>query len=45
MSMNAGRHGEGVELLRNAVAAAPLNESDESSYELNALECFIEALF
>jgi len=39
------RHKEGVELLRNALAAAPLNEADDSRLELNALQRLIESLF
>mmetsp|Transcript_38217 Transcript_38217/g.90272 ORF Transcript_38217/g.90272 Transcript_38217/m.90272 type:complete len:257 (+) Transcript_38217:224-994(+) len=40
-----GRHEEGLELLRNAVAAAPLYEGNESSHLLNASRRLIEALF
>ncbi|KAJ1478795.1 hypothetical protein T484DRAFT_1960341 [Baffinella frigidus] len=40
-----GRIEEGLDLYRNALAAAPLNESNDSAYELSALEALIEALF
>jgi len=45
LAMSAGRQEEGLDLLRNAVAAAPLNEADEIAYELNALRYLIDALF
>ena len=49
MAMKDGRHRyeEGVELLRNALAASNLVElqSEESHYQLNALQQFIPALF
>jgi len=44
LALEEGRHEEGLDLYRNAVAAAPLNESDASSYELNALQRLTEAL-
>ena len=40
-----GRIEEGLDLFRNALAAAPLNETDDSSYELSALDSLIGALF
>jgi len=40
-----GRREEGLDLFRNALAAAPLNETDDSSYELSALDSLIGALF
>ena len=39
------RYKEGLELLRNARVAAELNELDDPTYELNALESLIESLF
>jgi hypothetical protein len=39
-----GRFEEGLSLLRNALAAAELNELDRPVYELYALEALIEAL-
>jgi len=45
VAINAGRHEEGVELLRNALVAAELNELDDPQYELMALEGLVEALF
>ena len=44
-AMGAGRHEEGVALLRNALVAAELNELDDSVYELDVLYSFINALF
>ena len=42
---NAGRDEEGVELLRNALVAADLNELDDPQYELEALQVLILTLF
>ena len=44
-AIEAGRHEEGVALLRNALVAAELNELDDPTYELLALEGLVEALF
>ena len=44
-SMEEGRHEEGLELLRNALVAAELNELDEPQYELDALKSLIPELF
>ncbi|KAJ1479951.1 hypothetical protein T484DRAFT_1901930 [Baffinella frigidus] len=44
LAVKQGRHEEGVDLLRNALAAAPLNENDDPHLELRVLEKFIEAL-
>jgi len=44
-AIDAGRHEEGVALLRNALVAAELNELDDGKYELNALKFLILALF
>jgi len=44
-AIDAGRHEEGVALLRNALVAAELNELDDPEYELHALEALVEALF
>ena len=44
--MAEGRHEEGVDLLRNALAALPLCEGEpDSSNELNILSGLIRALF
>jgi len=43
--MADGRQEDGLDLLRNALAAAPLNEADDSHCELNALQGLINALF
>ena len=40
-----GRHEEGVELLRNALVAARLSETECSTQELGALPLLIRALF
>ena len=40
-----GKQEEGLELLRNAVAAAPLNESDDICCETNALGHLLDSLF
>jgi len=45
IAMHEERHKEGVELLRNALAAAQLNETDNSQYETDALAALIDALF
>jgi len=45
IAMNDGRPEEGLDLLRNAVAAAPLSEADEGAYSVNALRMLIDALF
>jgi hypothetical protein len=44
-AMIAGRHEEGVALLRNALVAAELNELDDAKYELNTLKILMYALF
>ena len=44
-AMEEGRREEGVELLRNALVAAELNELDDPQYELDALDVLIQALF
>jgi len=44
-AMHAGRHEEGLALLRNALVAAELNELDDPTYELIALENLVDALF
>jgi len=44
-AMQEGRHEEGVALLRNALAAAELNEMDDPMYQLHALEPLIQSLF
>jgi len=44
-AFNAGRHEEGMALLRNALVAAELNELDDPTYELGALHILILALF
>jgi len=41
----AGRHEEGLELLRNALVAAELNELDDPAIELEALNVLIAGLF
>jgi len=41
---NAGRHEEGLELLRNALVAAELNELDDPAFELAALDVLIQTL-
>ena len=41
----AGRHEEGLELLRNALVAAELNELDNPKYEMDVLQQLIHALF
>jgi hypothetical protein len=43
-AMEAGRHAEGVALLRNALVAAELNELDDPTYELIALEGLVVTL-
>ena len=45
MEVAKGRHEEGLDLLRNSLAAAELNELDDPVYVLEALECLIGALF
>ena len=45
LALGDGRREEGVELLRNAVAAAKLNEDDDFHYELVALRDLIGGLF
>ena len=45
VAMCEGRHEEGLDLLRNSVAASTLNEWDCPSYELNALQALILGLF
>ena len=44
-ALEEGRHEEGLELLRNALVAAELNELDDPKYELDALETLILTLF
>ena len=44
-AMEEGRPEEGLELLRNGLVAAELNELDDPKYELNALKSLIVALF
>jgi hypothetical protein len=44
-ALDEGRHEEGLELLRNALVAAELNELDEPAFEQDALEPLISALF
>jgi hypothetical protein len=43
-AFNAGRHEEGMELLRNALVAAELNELDDPKDEREALDVLIHAL-
>ena len=43
--IDAGRHEEGVALMRNALVAAELNELDDPAYELDALQDLVGALF
>jgi hypothetical protein len=45
LAMREGREEEGVELLRNALAAAPLNEGDDNDFELVGLGGLTSALF
>jgi len=45
LAMQEGRNEEGVELLRNALAAAPLCEHDVGTHEVNVLHAFTNALF
>ena len=44
-AMIEGRHEEGLDLLRNALVAAELNELDDPKYELDALPPLVQALF
>ena len=44
-AVEEGRHEEGLELLRNALVAAELNELDDVKYELNSMQSLIYALF
>ena len=44
-AIDAGRHEEGLQLLRNALVAAELNEVDDPQYELDALGVLVQALF
>jgi hypothetical protein len=44
-AFNAGRHEEGLALLRNALVAAELNELDDPKLELDALMSLIAFLF
>ncbi|KAJ1469227.1 hypothetical protein T484DRAFT_1852456 [Baffinella frigidus] len=44
-AMREGRHEEGVELLRNELVAARLNEMDDPKFELDSLDALIDALF
>jgi hypothetical protein len=43
--IDAGRHEEGLALLRNALVAAELNELDDPKHELTALMVLMYALF
>ena len=45
LALREGRHEEGLALLRNALVASTLTESDESIHELNALRYLINSLF
>ena len=45
VATEAGRHEEGLALLRNALVAAELNELDDPQYELMALNVLMQALF
>ena len=45
VAIDAGRREEGLELLRNALVAAELNELDDPKYELDALQSLILVLF
>jgi len=44
-AIDAGRHEDGVALLRNALVAAELNELDDPACELDALQALVVALF
>ena len=45
-AMSEGRHGEGLDLLRNALAAVPLSENEGfRTFELPVLHSLIDALF
>jgi hypothetical protein len=44
-TLEEGRHEEGIELLRNALVAAELNELDDPKYEVEALNALISGLF
>ena len=44
-AMEEGRHEEGLDLLRNALVAAELNEMDDPAFEMDALKALIDALF
>jgi hypothetical protein len=44
-AIDAGRHEEGLALLRNALVAAELNELDDPQYVLIALAGLVDALF
>jgi len=44
IAIQEGRQEEGLDLYRNALAAAPLVEADEGLYELNVLGPLVEAL-
>ena len=44
MAVDAGRQEEGLELLRNALVAAELNELDDPEFELEALKALVESL-
>ena len=45
VEMDEGRHEEGLALLRNALVAAELSESDNPAFDLDALQSLIRALF
>ena len=44
-AIEEGRQEEGLDLLRNALVAAELNEVDDPGYELDALKSLIQPLF
>ena len=45
VAINAGRDEEGQDLLRNALVAAQLNDLDDDSFILVALDALIQSLF
>jgi len=44
-AVGEGRHEEGVELLRNSLAAAELNELDDPAFELTSLAALVKTFF
>ena len=44
-AIKEGRHAEGLDLLRNAVAAAPFNEQNDPNFAVSALDELVGALF